>query len=164
MNGAVLRALGDRGETATPLVIAFTKCDLVHLAGPETRHRLMAPFRELTDAVGAAPHVHGCVTTLHCGPRPVNIQVPVLWALRFGVFGRMARLQESVEANAAASRRAAAKDTVWDRVLSRVVGEPSWRSISADRAEAARRERAQLEPLAESAGRLAGLLTDVERF
>ncbi|MFJ4846351.1 MULTISPECIES: hypothetical protein [unclassified Streptomyces] len=160
----VQRALEARGEALTPLVLALTKCDLVDLDDQGVLDRLIAPFQQLIDGIAATQHIHGAVVPLSCGPDPVNVAVPVLWSLHFGIVGRGIELQESVDGRLAAARDAAARDTIGDRLSSWWKGEPSWASISARHQLEAQAEFARLQPLVAPAERLGGLLEDVACF
>lgn len=160
----VQRALDDRADRITPLVIALTKADLVDLDDDKIVERLAEPFQPLIEAVGPQPNVLGTIIPISCGPEPANVVVPVLWTLRFGIVGRALQLRASVEAQIAAARQAAARDTLWDRFTSWANDEPSWNSISQQHWQAAAAEYAQFEPLVGPAERLGELLEEIACF
>ena len=114
LSGHVLRALHDREEVPTPLVIAVTKCDLIDLDNEQVQ-AIDAPLRELASAVGATRHIHGTVLLVSCGPSPMNVILPVLWSLRFGVIGMAMRLAATVQYSSEAAKAAASRDTLADR-------------------------------------------------
>ncbi|MFF4835969.1 hypothetical protein [Streptomyces sp. NPDC001315] len=160
----VQRALDARGKALTPIVLALTKCDLVDLDDPHVVERLIAPFRQLIDGIAATRQLHGAVVPVSCGPAPVNVALPVLWSLHFGIVGRSLELRESVDERLEAARRAAARDTVGDRISSWWKGEPSWAAISARRRSEAQEEFDRLQPLVAPAERLQTLLEGVAAF
>ncbi|MGW7379022.1 hypothetical protein [Streptomyces sp. NPDC054794] len=135
------QALTERGRQLTPLVLAFTKCDLVpraHVPGiarTTLLDDLTAPFTELVEAVAATEHLRGAVALVSCGREPVNITIPVLWSLHHAIAGRGLALQTVI----APARR-----------LTPATGPTA--------------EYARLCPLFEPAERLAGLLTHVPSF
>ncbi|MBW1597398.1 GTPase domain-containing protein [Streptomyces sp. JJ38] len=161
---SVLRALAERDKRPTPLVIVLTKFDLIEQEGPAVIHRLREPFGHLIRSASAEPHIKGAVVPLVCGRRPVNAGVPALWVLHSGLVGLAHRLQESADTALARGRQAADKDTVWDRVLSRIFFEPSWRAISERAFADHEAERTRLLPLLASAARLNPLLRSVDSF
>ncbi|WP_330347149.1 hypothetical protein [Streptomyces sp. NBC_00582] len=135
------QALAERGRQLTPLVLTFTKCDLVCRPMPPGAvptallADLTAPFSDLVDAVAATEHLRGAVALVSCGPEPVNITVPVLWSLHHAIAGRGLALQTLCSP----SRR-----------LTPLTGPAA--------------EYARLAPLFEPADRLAVLLTRVPSF
>ncbi|WP_328914950.1 MULTISPECIES: TRAFAC clade GTPase domain-containing protein [unclassified Streptomyces] len=160
----VLRALQARGEALTPVVLTLTKCDLVDMDDEGVLARLIEPFQQLIDGIAATEHLFGALVPVSCGPSPVNVAVPVLWSLHFGVVGRAMQLRASADERFTAARQAAAKDTLGDRISSWWKSEPSWAAISARHQLEAQAELARLEPLAEPAERLGSLLEDVASF
>ncbi|MGH8573579.1 MAG: hypothetical protein ACREX8_13545 [Gammaproteobacteria bacterium] len=160
----VQRALDARDEVLTPLVIAVTKCDLVDLDAPSVLDTLYEPFEPLVEAVGTTEHVYGTILPVACGPEPVNVVIPVLWALRFGLFGRAMRLQAAIESAQQAAAYAASRDTLGDRFFSWLKDEPSWASISQQHQATALDELHNLEPLLEPTDRLSAVLEDVPGF
>ncbi|MEU7726857.1 hypothetical protein AB0B78_16680 [Streptomyces sp. NPDC040724] len=164
MTVLVQRALEARGDQLTPLVLAFTKSDLLDLDRPGLLDRLVEPFDALIAGVARTQHLRGAVALVACGPEPVNVAVPVLWSLHYGIVGRGLALHSSIEDSLASARRAAANDTAWDRISSWWKEEDSWAEISARHERAAQTEYERLEPLFEPAERLAGLLEGVPCF
>ncbi|MFE6905677.1 TRAFAC clade GTPase domain-containing protein [Streptomyces erythrochromogenes] len=164
MTVLVQRALEARGDQLTPLVLAFTKSDLLDLDRPGLLDRLVEPFDGLIAGVARTQHLRGAVAMVACGPDPVNVAVPVLWSLHYGIVGRGLALEASIEESLASARRAAANDTAWDRISSWWKEESSWAEISARHERAAQAEYERLEPLFEPAERLAGLLDGVPNF
>ncbi|MFJ1592952.1 hypothetical protein ACIOD0_22315 [Kitasatospora albolonga] len=161
---SVLRAFSGRDKRLTPLVIVLTKFDLVEREGPTAVRRLKEPFGALIRAASTEPHIRGAVVPLVCGRWPVNAQIPALWILRSGLVGRAGRLQDAADEALARGLRAAGRDTLWDRVLSRVVSEPSWRSISQKAFADHLAERDRLLALHPAADRLDELLRNVDSF
>lgn len=160
----ILPALEAREEVLTPLVIGVTKCDLVDLDGAGVLDRLFDPFEQLINAVGATRHIHGTLTPLACGPDPVNVAVPVLWALRFGVMGRAMRAHAAYETATAGAEHAYRNDTIADRIGSWWRDEPSWASIGDRQRGIALAELQILQPLIEPVDRLGALLDEINGF
>ena len=160
----VQRALEARAEELTPLVLTFTKSDLVDLSKEGLLDRLIEPFQGLIDGVAQTQHLRGAVVPVACGPEPVNVAVPVLWSLHYGIVGRGLALSGSIEKALASARDAAARDTPWDRLSSWWKEESSWAEISARYQQEAQAEYERLEPLFAPAERLAELLEDVPCF
>ncbi len=164
LNGHVLRALRAREDVLTPLVVAVTKCDLIDLENTRVVDAIFAPFMELTSAVTASEHIHGMLLPISCGPSPMNVIIPVLWSLRFGVVGMVMRLAATVEQEKNAAAVAASRDTFGDRVSSWFKNEPTWASIAAHHWRAAEAAYQEFKVLVPPAERLDDLLSDVESF
>lgn len=164
LTGHVLRALRERVNVLTPLVIAVTKCDLIDLGEEKVVEAIRGPLTELSEAVAGTRHIHGTVLPLCCGPSPVNVIVPVLWSLRFGVIGRAMRLAADAEESHVAAVVAAGRDTLGDRIKSWWRDEPSWASIAESRGRTAQEAWRQFQKLAGPAERLDELLGDVSSF
>jgi hypothetical protein len=160
----IQRALDARGESVTPLVIAFTKADLVDIDNDEVIARIAEPFVPLIEAVAQTEHIMGTAIPVACGPGPVNVEVPVLWCLRFGIIGRAMQLQKSIEEKIAAAEYAAQRDTLTDRFFSWLNDEPSWNSIGQGHLRDAQAEYELFEPLVEPANQLGEVLDGVSGF
>lgn len=164
LTGHVLRALREREKVLTPLVIAVTKCDLIDLDDKKVFETILSPMTELMEAVAATQHIHGTVLPLCCGPSPVNVTVPVLWSLRFGVIGQAMRLAADAEDSHAAAVAASGRDTLGDRIRSWWRDEPSWASIAESRRRTAQEAWRQFQKLVGPAERLDELLGGVSSF
>src|SRR5262249_29144768 len=92
LSSHVLRAMRDRPEIPTPLVIAVTKSDLIDVSDDKVAEKLFEPVAELVRAVAATRHIVGTLIPVACGPCSMNVAVPVLWSLRFGLLGMLIRL------------------------------------------------------------------------
>lgn len=160
----VQRAVSYHEQGLMPLVIVFSKADLVDLDDEGTIARLRDPFLPLIKAVSGSKHVIGTLVPVACGPHPMNVAVPVLWLLRYGLVGRARELRQSVDDKTAAADSAAAKDTLGDRIWSWVWREPTWQEISVQRRAAADTERRKFEHLAEQATRLGAVLEGIPGF
>lgn len=160
----VQRAVDAKRKRLTPLVITLTKADLVDLDDEKVTDRLQEPFLPLIAAVSHSEHVIGTLVPVACGPEPVNVAVPVLWALRFGILGRARKLQESIEQSIARAEQAERGDTLGDRISSWWNGTtPQWKRAQQHRAEAAA-EYAKVEPLVDPANRLGEVLDGLPGF
>jgi len=164
LSSHVLRAMHQRAEVLTPLVIAVTKCDLVDLDDEKVSAKISVPFEELAKAVAATKHIVGTVLPISCGPSPLNVVVPVLWSLRFGVTGMAMRLNAQVEASASAMSSAAARDTLTDRIVSWWKDERSWANIAESHRQTGLRALRQLQVLIPPAEGLESLLDGIEYF
>jgi len=164
LSSHVLRAMHERAEVLTPLVIAATKADLIDLDDDKVTEAIFAPFEELAKAVADTRHIVGTIIPVSCGPSPLNVVVPVLWSLRFGVTGMAMRLDAEVDASASAMNSAAARDTLGDRIVSWWRDEPSWASIAEGHRQAGLRSLQQLQELIPPAEGLEALLEDVPYF
>ncbi|WP_173041406.1 TRAFAC clade GTPase domain-containing protein [Phytohabitans flavus] len=160
----VQRAMDARGEQLTPLVIVLTKADLVDLDDDKTVDLLRGPFEPLIAAVANTRHILGTIIPIACGRQLVNVTVPVLWMLRYGIVGEAARLQKVIEQSVAAAQNAAAKDTLWDRISSPFKGEPTWNQVAESHRHTARTQYQRLEPLVAPANELGSLLEGVPMF
>jgi hypothetical protein len=160
----VLRAMHERPKVLTPLVIAVTKSDLIDLDDEKVTAALFSPVEDLGKAVSDTEHIVGTLLPVSCGPSPLNVVVPVLWALRFGVIGMAMRLDAEVEAASSAMSSAAAKDTLTDRIVSWWKEEPSWASIAERHRQQGLRALQQLQVLIPPAEGLEALLEDIPYF
>ena len=122
LSGHVLRAMKDRPEVTTPLVIAITKCDLIDTNDDKVVEAIITPLYELASAAAGTMHIVEAIIPVSCGPSPENVVVPVLWSLRFGILGMVQRVgwveYADQAAMAAAARAAAARDRLTDRIVS----------------------------------------------
>jgi hypothetical protein len=157
----VSRAVAQR-DRATPLVIAWTKWDL--LPTPVDDERLRHPLSSLIQAAAASSHVVGTATSIACGPDPLNIERPVLWCLGHGVESHRARLEDEYQRLMSSAAEAAGRDTLGDRISSFFKGVPTWREIARERFVEANQQRAEFELLVEPGKRLRKQLTGMSRF
>jgi hypothetical protein len=164
LSSHVLRAMKDRPEVLTPLVVAITKCDLIDTADDKVGEAIIAPLNELISAVAATKHILGTVIGVSCGPRPENVAVPVLWSLRFGIIGMAMRLKAAMDESAAQANRAAANDWWLDRLVSKITQEDSWADIAQRHRRSALRAHADLQALIKPAEGLDKLLKGVPGF
>ncbi|GAA1413882.1 hypothetical protein GCM10009639_67460 [Kitasatospora putterlickiae] len=72
------RAVGD-GSTPLPIVLAYTKSDL--LAGPADWARARAAAAPLEELLAGGGRVRGATVAVSCGRSPRGVAVPVLWCL-----------------------------------------------------------------------------------
>jgi hypothetical protein len=164
LSSHVLRAMRDRPLVPTPLVIAVTKSDLIDIDDEKVGEQVFAPVEELAKAVAGTKHIFGTVIPVACGPAPMNVVVPVLWSLRFGLNGMLIRLGTEVESSVKAANAAARRDTLLDRVGSWWRGESSYATIAQNYRQAALRAQQQIRPLVKPAEGLEQMLKDVRYF
>lgn len=164
LSSHVLRAMHERPEVLTPLVIAVTKADLIDLDDEKVTEAIFTPFEELVRAAAATQHIVGTIIAVSCGPSPLNVVVPVLWCLRFGVVGMAMRLNAEVEASASAMASAAARDTLTNRIASWWRDERSWAGIAEDHRRTGLRALQQLKVLIPPVEGLETLLKDIHYF
>ncbi len=164
LSSHVLRAMRDRPEVPTPLVIAVTKSDLIDVDDDKVGEKVFAPVAELARAVAATRHIVGTLIPVACGPSPMNVVVPVLWSLRFGLLGMLVRLNAQVESSVQAANEAASRDTFWDRLVSPLLGESSYATIAQNHRQVAQRAHRQLQPLIKPAEGLEEMLKGIKYF
>ena len=164
LSSHVLRAMRDRPEIPTPLVVAVTKSDLIDVNDDKVGEKVFAPVAELVKAVAATQHIVGTLIPVACGPSPMNVVVPVLWSLRFGLLGMLIRLSAEVESSVQAANAAASRDTVIDRLVSWWRDESSYATIAENHRQVALRAHRQLQPLIKPAEGLEEMLKDIQYF
>ncbi|WP_328708427.1 TRAFAC clade GTPase domain-containing protein [Microbispora hainanensis] len=150
----VQRAL-DAPRTGNAVVLVLlTKCDLVDFGRASVGERVTAPFGELLNATDSDEKVVGGLIPVACGPRPRNIELPVLLCLYYGLTNRVTALQSMIDNHMRDARDRAEHDTLLNRWISRAVGEQS----HADRVNAlwhaAKQEYDRLTPLLDPARQL----------
>ena len=157
----VADALQDR-QALTPVVIAFTKCDLLpaHVADDE----LCAPFQTLIEAVGKQEHICGTTTRVICGRRSAHVDVPVLFCLSIGIVATAYRLRNQAEAHARERDAALARDNWWDRFSKSFQGVPSHRQHAVSLHQEVVRESAALNALIEPGQRLMNRMLELPQF
>jgi len=164
LSSHVLRAMRDRPEVSTPLVIAVTKCDLIDISDEKVTEKVFAPVAELAKAVAATRHIVGTLIPVACGPSSMNVVVPVLWSLRFGLIGMLVRLSTQVESSVQAANAAASRVTFVDRLVSWWRDQPSYATMAENHRQVALRARRQLQPLIKPAEGLEEMLKDIQYF
>ena len=164
LSAHVLRAMRDRPEVPTPLVIAVTKSDLIDIDDDKVSEKVFAPVEGLAKAIAATKHIFGTIIPVACGPAPLNVVVPVLWSLRFGLIGMLVRLSTELESSVKAANSAASLDTLADRVGSWWRGERSYATIAQNYRQAALRAQRQIQPLVKPAEGLEQMLKDIQYF
>jgi hypothetical protein len=164
LSAHVLRAMRDRPEVPTPLVIAVTKSDLIDVDDDKVSEKVFAPVEGLAKAIAATKHIFGAIIPVACGPAPLNVVVPVLWSLRFGLIGMLVRLSTELESSVKAANSAASLDTLADRVGSWWRGERSYATIAQNYRQAALSAQRQIQPLIKPAEGLEQMLKDIQYF
>jgi hypothetical protein len=159
---ALVRALNER-KTSTPLVLTLTKCDLLGRSDDPMR-ALHKVFGSVISAVARVDHIHGAILQIVCGPKPRNTALPVLWCLRFGIDSRAAQLRSEHSRYSQRADDVAVKDTAWDRFISWLADERTWRDISTGHRATADSALARLTPLVQPAKELDVLLEDCITF
>ena len=153
------QAISERA-TRVPLVIAYTKADLV---GRREWAAVQAPLQALEVAARNSAVVDGTSVRVCCGRRPRSVHVPVLWSLAFGLSARIARLEEEVGHSRRSARSAGSKASLRDSFDSWLNGTKSYRRISADYDRTAEQTLAEIEPLREPGRRLEAVLRRAHR-
>jgi hypothetical protein len=164
LSSHILRALQSREEFPTPVAIAVTKCDCVDLGSARVQEALDAPLRDLASAMRASSHIQGTILRISCGPSPMNVILPVLWLMRFGVIGMGMRLAATAQSLSEAAQAAAKMDTMGDRIAAWWRGAQNSASLAEQlrlNAERAYQDFLVLVPPVEG---LDKLLTGVESF
>ncbi|MFF4835973.1 hypothetical protein [Streptomyces sp. NPDC001315] len=145
------QAIGERSRN-TPVVIAYTKADLV--SGPAAWARATAPMEALQTAITDSPRVAGATVAVSCGATPQGVHVPVLWCLSQHVSGRVAELRSAADTSRRLSETAQARASLWNSLISTLDGVESEYRKQLRHEQEARRHLAELQPLEEPARRL----------
>ena len=144
-----------------PLALVFSKSDLV----ARLDDQLLGAFRGLISAIRASQWVQGTMVRVACGRRPMNVDQPVLFALRHGIVMQAERLQ--AEFAKARVRAAMDKSKGWtifgmaSDAISLARGEATYHDKAAaarQEAERQRNELIKLVPPAEALARYLGAL------
>ncbi|MER7706792.1 hypothetical protein ABTX81_28330 [Kitasatospora sp. NPDC097605] len=146
------RAVGDDQSTPLPIVLAYTKSDLV--TDPADWARARAATAPLEELLGSGGRVRGAVVAVSCGRSPRAVAVPVLWCLST-LLGHRARQAEE--------RLAEAKEFVKD-LRKEANGIDSLVSWFKGVESAAKRLRFWEEELRESKEEVAGLRRPAQRL
>ncbi|MBX6383100.1 MAG: hypothetical protein IRZ07_09025 [Microbispora sp.] len=150
----VQRALEVPRTGSVVVLVLLTKCDLVDFGRPSVGDSVTAPFGELLNAIDSDEQAVGGLIPVACGPRPLNIELPVLLCLYYGLMNRVTVLQSVINDHIRDARDRAGRDTLLNRWISRAVGEES----HADRVNAlwhaAKQEYDRLVPLLDPARHL----------
>jgi GTPase SAR1 family protein len=136
------------------LAIVLTKVDLVE----EFPENLLAPFESLITAIQASNLVKGALIPVACGSEPINVEMPLLFALQTGVRSEVDALNQLIEEYTKSAE-------YWKKKSQGIVGfgRQLWDSLAGNTtdAEMARREmekaqekRQELEPIIQPANAL----------
>ena len=132
-----------------PIGIVFTKCDLVEETD-ECIKRMWASVEGLHQVVDVSEYLFGAVIPVACGPKPENIELPLLFLLYCGVALTHDALVEQMEEDRLEGdhyAREADEHPIWDFV-DRIFGD-SDSDRAAEAYERVGQKRAELEPLIE---------------
>jgi hypothetical protein len=153
------RAIAD--GHAKPLVLAFTKADLIRTT--EQWAVAIEPFEQVMRAMDTSTRVKGTAVTIACGAQPKAVQVPVLWCLSNGLTNRVQALRADVAYHQKQANYHASRDTLGNRVKSWWNNEDSEHKKQLSNLASAQRKLTELEPLARPADRLARALRKAQR-
>ena len=151
----LLRALDER-PGPVPVVIAYTKADLVH--GTEAWTRATTPLTALEEAVSGSGRVHGTTVAVSCGARPQGVHVPVLWCLSHHLTDRVAELQRAADRSLQLSKEAESRAGLWNSITSTVQGVESEYRKQLRYGQEAQAKLKELKPLEAPARRLVAAL------
>ncbi|QYC45574.1 hypothetical protein Nocox_40155 [Nonomuraea coxensis DSM 45129] len=121
----LFQALSGR-DRLTPIVVVLTKADL---ADPDRDDGIEVLY-PLLEAVSDNRLVVCLPIGVACGPRPQNVEVPVLFCLCFGLMSQVYFLGALMQQSAATGDRYSRGDTWWNRVRSGWNGELSNRELA----------------------------------
>ncbi|MFJ4846347.1 MULTISPECIES: hypothetical protein [unclassified Streptomyces] len=144
----------------TPVVIAYTKADLI--SGSAAWARATAPMAALQAAMATSPRVAGATVAVSCGANPRGVHVPVLWCMSQHVSGRVAELRSAVDTSRRLSAAAGTRATLWNSLISTLDGVESEYRRQLRHAQEAQRRLAELEPLEQPARELIKALKDAQ--
>jgi signal recognition particle receptor subunit beta len=147
---------------AVPLVIAYTKADLVS-DDPAVWQALRRPLDPIVEAAASTPIVVPTVVRVSCGARPQGVQVPLLWCLSHGVLAEVTRRENAVTACRDVAALARAKASIGNEISSLFKGTESYSTQAANAEKQAKQQLADLAPLLRPAERLAATLARSHR-
>lgn len=84
-------------QSALSIGIVYTKADLFGNKLTLDDPRLLQPIQELMNIIKASNNVSGTLMAVACGAKSASVELPVLFALRFGVVIRALILQHYIE-------------------------------------------------------------------
>lgn len=147
----------ETGPRDTPLVIAYTKADLVS-AAPAQWDRIREPLAPITAALNSSGHVLATEVGVACGRSPMNVEVPLLWCLGNALVARVARLEEDLATSRRNAKEYNRRSSLGDDLSSWWNGTTSYTKMATQAREDAKRELAALRPLRRPARQLASTL------
>lgn len=154
------RAIEERAN-AKPLVLAFTKADLIRKASDWAI--AVKPFESVRRAMGTSRNVNATTVTVSCGHNVKAVQVPVLWCLSYGLANEANALRDRVAYYQKRADEHARNDTIFNRVGSWWKGEESEHQKQLRYLERAQEKLVELAPLEHRARELAAALTRAQR-
>jgi hypothetical protein len=146
---------------AKPLVLAFTKADLIRRT--DQWGVAIEPFEQVMRAMETSKAVRGTTVTIACGNRPKAVEVPVLWCLSNGLANQVQALRDDIAHHQRQAAYHASRDTLGNRVSSWWNNEESEHKMQLSNLASAQRKLAELEPLGWRAQRLAKALSKAQR-
>lgn len=154
------RAIEERAN-AKPLVLAFTKADLIRKASDWAV--AVKPFEAVRRAMDTSRNVKATTVTVSCGHKAKAVQVPVLWCLSYGLANQANALRDRVAYYQRRADEHAKNDTIFNRVGSWWKNEESEHQKQLRNLERAQEKLAELAPLEQRARQLAAALTTAQR-
>lgn len=85
-------ALNNRPYQPLSLVIVLTKADLV----TQVDSQMLAPLQSLIEAIKLSNSVKGAIVPIACGPKAINIEIPLLFLLNTGVKLKVNNLRRQI--------------------------------------------------------------------
>jgi len=154
------RAIEERAD-AKPLVLAFTKADLVRKTSDWTS--AVEPFEGVRRAMDTSRNVKATTVTVSCGRKVKAVQVPVLWCLSYGLANEAKALRNRVAYYQRRADEHGENDTLFNRVGSWWRNEESEHHKQLQYLARAEEKLAELAPLEDRAKELAAALTKAQR-
>jgi GTPase SAR1 family protein len=149
----------DRRELLVPVVVVITKSDLL-----EEDEVPIAPLEGFIEAARGDERVRATIAPIVCGPEPVNVLLPVMFSLYFGLLTRAAELYARAEAAMQVAEMLRARRSWTDSVLSALKGQPTYGDLANSADMQSAQEYRSLEPLIGPVQALEYMLSDVYVF
>ena len=163
MTQFVSRAIRDNERPLT-VIIVYTKMDLV----PQTAEGIFEPVTSLIETVSANETVYGTVIPIACGPNPQNVELPVLFALYFGIILQTALLTAFIDRHEELRQeyvRQSQTFTGWvSDIFSTMISEPTYGDMARNQANQAAAKLSVLEKLMMPAETLTSYLEELPTF
>ena len=151
------RVFDDRAR-AKPIVVAYTKADLVQQDDPAEWSRIRLPLASIVTAANASGQVLATEVGVSCGVGPRNVEVPLLWCLGNGVRKVVADLEAEEAAFRKKAKKARAKASFPNEISSWITGSKSHSKKAEEARRRAKKRWAELRPLREPAEHLTAML------
>lgn len=157
------QSLQDREKAAT-IAIVFTKCDLTD----GLDEGLFEPTSNLVETISKSETVVGTLIPVACGLKPINVELPVLFALCFGLLIEARLYAQQVEYYQALEQAYVNEGNTWGGIFKDIGrawnGNPTTSQMAAQARESALERWRKIEKLIEPGEQLAEYLDELPMF